>query len=198
MLRHQLGHQLGGITTSLLGIEVAHLLRLLHHGNDCLVVALFRTLFKGAAGATKLCWQLFTFCVTDKLTRPLLHVLCGAGGFVNSCALLLSLATAHLLNRGVALANSLVERLLVEGDGAGLLEVLLAHLLLAGLELGDVGVVALLCVLVGALQDGLLLQAGDGLLLLNTAEAGLGVLLTAAEVDPTLENKSVVSCCDRQ
>ena len=65
----------------------------------------------------------------------------------------------------------------------------LADLLLAGGELGDVGVVALLHVLVGALQYRLLLQAGHGLLLLNTAQAGLGVLLAAAEVNPALENK---------
>ena len=48
---------------------------------------------------------------------------------------------------------------------------------------------ALLHVLVGALQDGLLLQAGHGLLLLHTAQPGLGVLLAAAEVNPALENK---------
>ena len=96
-----------------------------------------------------------------------------------------TLATAHLLNRGVALANSLVERLLVEGDGAGLLEVLLAHLLLAGLELGDIGVVALLGVLVGALQDRLLLHRGDRLLLLDAAEPSLPILNTGGEVDAT-------------
>ena len=50
---------------------------------------------------------------------------------------------------------------------------------------------ALLHVLVGALQDRLLLQAGHGLLLLNTAEAGLGVLLAAAEVDPALLDKII-------
>ena len=70
-----------------------------------------------------------------------------------------------------------------------LLKVLLADLLLAGGELGDVGVVALLHVLVGTLQYRLLLQAGHGLLLLNTAQAGLGVLLAAAEVNPALEIK---------
>ena len=62
-----------------------------------------------------------------------------------------------------------------------------ADLLLAGGELGDVGVVALLHVLVGALQDGLLLQAGHRLLLLHAAQPGLGVLLAAAEVDAALD-----------
>ena len=61
------------------------------------------------------------------------------------------------------------------------------HLFLAGGELGDVGVVALLDVLVGALQDGLLLQAGHRLLLLHAAQAGVGVLLAAAEVDAALQ-----------
>ena len=63
----------------------------------------------------------------------------------------------------------------------------LADLLLAGGELGDVGVVALLHVLVGALQDGLLLQTGHRLLLLHAAQPGLGVLLAAAEVDAALD-----------
>ena len=93
-----------------------------------------------------------------------------------------TLVTADLYQGGVALLHCLVLRLLGEGDGAGLLKVLLADLLLAGLELGDVGVVALLRVLVGALQDGLLLQAGHGLLLVHAAQPGLGVLLARAEV----------------
>ena len=61
------------------------------------------------------------------------------------------------------------------------------HLFLAGGELGDVGVVALLDVLVGALQDGLLLQAGHCLLLLHAAQAGVGILLAAAEVNAALQ-----------
>ena len=43
-------------------------------------------------------------------------------------------------------------------------------------------------VLVSTLQDGLLLQAGDGLLLLDAAEPRLRVLLTATEVDTSLKD----------
>ena len=60
----------------------------------------------------------------------------------------------------------------------------LADLLLAGGELGDVGVVALLGVLVGALQDGLLLQAGHRLLLLHAAQPRVGVRHAPTEVHP--------------
>ena len=67
-----------------------------------------------------------------------------------------------------------------------------ADLLLAGGELGDVGVVALLHVLVGALQDGLLLQAGHRLLLLHAAQPGLGVLLAPAEVDTALDGDLLI------
>ena len=63
----------------------------------------------------------------------------------------------------------------------------LAHFLLARSELGDIGVVALLHVLVGALHDRLLLQAGHSLLLLGAAEAGHWVVLAAAEVDPAAD-----------
>ena len=59
-------------------------------------------------------------------------------------ALLWSLPIANLLHRGVALAHCLVHCSFLEGDPALLLEVLLADLLLGWLELGDVGVVALL------------------------------------------------------
>merc|ERR1712183_989866 len=74
--------------------------------------------------------------------------------------------------------------LLLEGDLALLLKVLLAHLLLARLELGDIGVVALFSLLVGALQDWLLLQTGHLRQLLNAAQPSLSILLTVAEVDP--------------
>jgi len=179
MLRHQLGHQLGGITTSLLGIEVANLFWLLHHGYNCLVVALFWTLFKGAAGATKLRWQLFTFCVTHKLARSLLHVLCRARRLVHGGALFVTLAVTNLLNWGVTLANCLIESLLVESDGAGFLKVLLANLLLARGEGGDIGVMALLNIFVGAFQYWILLHTRHALSLLHAAEAGLRIFLAA-------------------
>ena len=73
--------------------------------------------------------------------------------------------------------------LLLEGDLAGLLKVLLTDLFLSRLELSDIGVVALLDILVRALKNGVLLQGGDGLLLLHAAQAGVGVGLAAAEVD---------------
>ena len=59
-----------------------------------------------------------------------------------------------------------------------------ADLLLAGGELGDVGVVALLHVLVCALQDGILLQRGHLLHLLHAAQPRVGVRLAPAEVHP--------------
>ena len=49
----------------------------------------------------------------------------------------------YLLHRLVALLHGFIESLLLEGDLALFLKVLLADLLLGGLELGDVGEVAL-------------------------------------------------------
>ena len=79
---------------------------------------------------------------------------------------------------------------LSEGDLALLLEVLLADLLLGGLELRDVGVVALLHVLVGALQEGVLLQGGHAGLLGDAAGA-VGLLLAVGEVDAAGDGDSV-------
>ena len=79
---------------------------------------------------------------------------------------------------------------LSEGDLALLLEVLLADLLLCGLELRDVGVVALLHVLVGALQEGVLLQGGHAGLLGDAAGA-VGLLLAVGEVDAAGDGDSV-------
>ena len=61
------------------------------------------------------------------------------------------------------------------------------HLFLAGGELGDVGVVTLLHVLVCTLQDGLLLQTSHGLLLLHAAKTSVRILLTSAEVNASLQ-----------
>ena len=61
------------------------------------------------------------------------------------------MAIAGLDQRPVAFLDILLDGLLLKSDLAGLLKVLLADLLLTGLELGDVGVVTLLDILVGAL-----------------------------------------------
>merc|ERR1719341_543778 len=156
-------------------------------------MALLRALLEGAAGTTDLNWELFTAGVPDKLAGLLFHVLGGAGGLVHSPALLGTLTVANLFCWPVTLPHCLVEGLLLERDLTGLLKVLLAHLLLARLELGDVGVVALLSVLVGALQDRLFLDGGHLLLSLHTAESSLWVGLAAAEVDPTLDSPVLLS-----
>ena len=74
--------------------------------------------------------------------------------------------------------------LLAEGDLAVLLEGLGALLLLRGAELRDVGVVALLYLLVDALQHRLLGQRLDGVLL-DDAESSIGGPRGLAEVNTT-------------
>ena len=68
--------------------------------------------------------------------------------------------------------------LFLEGDGTRLLEGLFADLLLCGGELSDVGVVALLGVLVCALQDRVLLDGCHCLLLVHTTQPSFRVLLS--------------------
>ena len=183
VLGAQLGDQLGLEAAGLLGVQVAHLLGDIDEGSDGLVVALLRALLSNTASTADLNGELLTAGVTDKLAGLLFNVLGGARRLVHGSAFLRTLSIAHLLKRLVALLHGFIESLLLERDLAGLLKVLFTHLLLGGLELGDVGVVALLHILVCALKNGILLQRGDGLLLLNAAETGVGIGDAAGEVD---------------
>ena len=187
MFRREAGHQLCHEPTRLLWVEIADLLGNINNAGEDLVVTLLITLLQSTASSTDLHGKLLTGGISHELTRLLLHVLGAAGGLVHSLTDLLPLAIANLLYRFVTFPHSLVEGLLFEGDGASLLKVLLADLLLGRLELGDVGVVALLHVLVSALQYRLLLQGGDLLLFLHTAEPSLWILHAAAEVEAPLD-----------
>ncbi len=93
----------------------------------------------------------------------------------------------------VALLHGLIEGLLLEGDLAALLKVLLADLLLRGLELGHVGEVALLGVLVGALQNGILFERGHLFLLVDAAEPSGGIVDASAEVNAAGHGVSAVA-----
>ncbi len=97
----------------------------------------------------------------------------------------------------VALLHGLIEGLLLEGDLAALLKILLADLLLRGLELGHVGEVALLRVLVRALQDGILLERGHLFLLVDAAEPRGGIVDASAEVNAAGHSVSAVSAQPR-
>ena len=107
-------------------------------------MTLFFTFFKNTTCSTDLHGQLLTFRISHKLAWLFLHILGSAAGLVYSATFFWSLAIAHLFHRGVALAHCLIHWGLLKGDSALLLEVLLADFLLCWLELGDVGVVALL------------------------------------------------------
>ena len=100
---------------------------------------------------------------------------------------------AYLLQRPVALFHSFVEGLLLEGDLTYLLKILLAHLLLGSLKLCHIGVMALLHILVGTLENGVLLQCGDRLCLVNAAKAGGWVRHTPGKVHPTLHPTAVLA-----
>ena len=110
-------------------------------------------LFEYTACATDLHRPLFTTCVTNEPSLTVVDVLRCATRLVDGLALLWALPIANLLYRSITLPHHLLHRLLLESYLALLLKVLLAGLLLRGLEVGDVGVVALLHVLVGAFQD---------------------------------------------
>ena len=58
------------------------------------------------------------------------------------------------------------------------------HLFLGCHKLSDIGVVTLLCVLVSALQDGILLQGLDFLLLHETTQARVWVCGATTEIHP--------------
>ena len=161
-------------------------------------MALLGTLLKGAPSSTDLNRELLTAGVPNELARLLLHVLGRARGLVHRLANFFTLAVANLLCWLVTLPHCLVEGLLLEGDGAGLLEVLLTHLLLGRSKLGDIRIVALLGVLVGALQDRLLLQAGHLGQLLDAAEPGLPILNTVAEVDAGTSGSLLLSSSSSQ
>ena len=170
MLRLKGRNQPGLETASLLWVEIADLLRNIKKGGNSLVMALLRSLLCGAASTADLNWQLLTPGVTNKLAGLLLNILGSTGGLVDSLANISTLAVAGLDQRPVAFLDILLDGLLLEGDLAGLLKVLLADLFLGRVELCDVGVVTLLHIFVCALEDGVLLQRCDSLLSLNTAE----------------------------
>ena len=95
-----------------------------------------------ASSATDLHRQLLAARLPDQLPpRLLLRVLRGARRLVHSLANLWPAPVAHLVDRLVAFPHRLVESLLLEGDRALLVEVLLAHFFGCWLEGGDVGVV---------------------------------------------------------
>jgi len=161
-------------------------------------VAFLLTFVVNTTSSADLNRKLLTAGVTDKLAGLLLNVLGGTGRLIDSLADLFSLPVALLDNRLVTLVDSLIEGLLLEGDLTGLLKVLLTYLLLGRLELGDIGVVALLGVLVGALQDRVLLEGLNSLLLLYTAQAGVSVLHTAGEVNASLDGSRLLSSSSGQ
>jgi len=177
--RNKLGHKSAG----LLRVEITNLFRNINKRSCYFIMTFFWTFFISAASSTYLHRQLLTAGVSYKLARLLLNILGAAAALIHCPALLRSLTIAHLLHRFVTLLNCLIECLLFEGDAAQFLKVLLAHLLLTGFELSDIGVVTLLCVLVSALQDRLLLYAGHCLLLVHTTESSLLVSDTPTEVN---------------
>jgi len=191
--RVKLGNQLGLEAAGLLRVQVTGFLRDINKGGDNLIMALLISLLSDASSTTDFNWKLLTLGVTNKLARLLLNVLGGARGFIDSAALLRTLAIANLFDGSVAFLHSLIESLLLEGDLTSLLEVLLANLLLGRRELCDIGVVTLLNILVGALKDGILLEGLDSLLLLNATQPSFRIILAGAEVDSSLDLNSILS-----
>jgi hypothetical protein len=126
----QLWHQLCDEPASLLRVQVARLLGDVNQGSDDLVMALFGTLAGCAARAANLNGQLLAVGVADKLARLLLNVAGGARALVKCLALLGARSIADLLDGLVALLDSLIEGLLLEGDLASLLKVLIANFFL--------------------------------------------------------------------
>jgi len=176
-------HKLVNEFANFLWVEVTNFLRNINERGEHLIMTLFWTLLKNTTGSTDLNRELLTAGVSNKLAGLLLHILGCAGGFKHSLANLWTLTIAHLLHWPITFPHCLIESLLFECDGAFLLKVFITHFFGHGAKLSNIGVVALLRVLVCALQDRLLLQAGHRLLLVDAAQPGLWFGLTASEVN---------------
>jgi hypothetical protein len=179
------GNQLSLEPAGLLGVQVTDLLRNIKERHNSLVMALLGSFLRCAPSTTYLNRELLASSVSNKLARLLLNVLGGARRFIDGSALLRTLSIADLFNGLVALLNGLVESLLFEGNLTDLLKVLLTHFFLGSFKQGHIGVMALLNILVCALENWILLNGLDGLLLLNAAKAGIRVILAATEINST-------------
>merc|ERR1712083_164411 len=185
MLRGKPWNKLCDKSTCLLRIQVTNFLGNIYKRSDNFLMALFFPFFKSASSSTDLHRKLLTSCVSHKLSWLFLHILGCAGRLIDSLADLLTLTITHLLYRSVALIHCLIVSLLLKSDCTLLLKVLLANLLHGRFKLCNISVVALLCVLVGTLQDGLLLQGGHCLLLVHAAQPSIRVSHTTTEVNST-------------
>ena len=166
----QTRHQLCDQSTGFLGVEITSLLGNIHQSvqlnkwsdnggtvalrlSHLLIVTLLRTLLTDTALPTDLHRLLLALGVAHEAPVALVDIPGGAGGLVHSPALPGPLSVTNLLHRSVTLPDRLLHCLLLESYLATLLEILLTGFLLGWLEVGDVGVVTLLHVLVFALQD---------------------------------------------
>ena len=158
MLWTKFRHKFCCESAGFLWVEITNFFRHIHKGYSDLIMTLLSSLFIGASSPTDLYWKLLTSCFSHKLSWLFLHILCGTRWLIDSSALLRALAITDLFNRLIALFDCLIESLLFEGYRAELLKVLLTHLLLTRLKLGDICIMTLLCVFVSTLQDGLLFK----------------------------------------
>jgi hypothetical protein len=154
-------------------------------------MALFFSFLSGTASTTDLNGELLTLGVSNKLARLFLNILCGTRRLIYGFALLWTLSIADLCHGLVALPHIFFKGLLLEGNLADLLKILLTHLFLSSIKLCHIGVMALFNVLVCALKNWILLERGYNLILLNTAETSVGICLAAGEVDSALDSDSV-------
>ncbi len=187
-LGFQAGDQLSLETARLLWVQVTDLLRNINKRGNGLVMALLRSFFSDTPSTTDLYRQFLTAGITYKFARLLLNVAGCAGGLVDSPALLRALTIADLVQRLVALFHILINCLLLESNLAGLFKILLTNLLLGRRELGDIGVMTLLYILVCALKNGILLERSNSLFLLNAAKSSVGIGLTTGEINPSGHN----------
>merc|ERR1719427_1614176 len=148
-------------------------------------MAFFISFNKDTSSSTDLHRKLLTCSVSHKLSWLFLHILGCAGRLIHSLADLLTLTITFFLHRSVALVHLIFKSLLFESDRARLFKCFLTNFFLRRFKLSNISVVALLCVLVGTLQDGLLLQGGHCLLLVHTAQPSIRISHTTTEVNST-------------
>ena len=149
-------------------------------------MALLFTFPRLAALPTDFNWEFLALGVPNKFAGLLFNVTGATGRLIHCPALLRAFPIALLDYGSVTLFHHSHQSLLLEGDLAGLLKVLLADLFLGRVKCGHVGVVTLFNILMGALEDGRLLDGLDLVLVKDAPQARLWVNFSGGEVDPTL------------